>query len=515
MKKIYEAKGEEKREIIEIDNECRAHDRLCFYKNLIGAADLIMVGKIKEFPFNSNVNIHWSLNGLIKDKNDSEELIIIEPLEEQMNNGKLVNISEVDTYFNDSIELSDKAIILMSTQKYNELCRNPKYKDIIENMNVRLYEGEEELAVKMFFSDKDYIYLDITKDGYSLDEEKYSDTIPYLKKLLEEQKKLAEEIKRNKKQNIIFKRKIKRAKSNKYNLQNDRYRMITGLTNKVEGDIELDDECYASTDIGKRRQNQEDALLLIKDKEIPDFKMLVVADGMGGWQSGEIASDAIVNKLKEWFENLDVEKKKYYYSDVRALKYILQEKIEKDIQAEVESKTWKTGGSTLVCAIIGKNNTLISNIGDSRAYVIKDGRLKQISIEDTVAQKNLEEGKTPNKEALRFDRQSNKLLQCLGMSRRELIHPHFEILNNNEYDMLLLFSDGVTDCLSDNDITVVCKNSNREEVTKKLVEKAIRNDSIEPEEFSYYNHLTSYIPGGKDNATAVAYVPKKDKEIDR
>ena len=179
------------------------------------------------------------------------------------------------------------------------------------------------------------------------------------------------------------------------------------------------------------------------------------------------------------------------------------------------NETSYCGGSTFVCAIIGKSDTLIANIGDSRAYIIKDGKLKQISKDDTVAQRNLEKGITPNKEAARFDRESNELTQCIGMNRRNLKHPHFETINNKEYDMLLLFSDGVTDCLSDEDIAVVCKNSNRKEVARKIVEKAIRHDSIEPEEFKDYENLEIYIPGGKDNTTAAIYAPKKDDEIER
>ena len=93
--------------------------------------------------------------------------------------------------------------------------------------------------------------------------------------------------------------------------------------------------------------------------------------------------------------------------------------------------------------------------------------------------------------------------------------PHTCIIRNSDYDLLLLFSDGVTDCLSDDDIVAVCKKSNRSELAKKIVEKAIRHDSIVPEEYINYTELNTYIPGGKDNTTAAIYVPKKldDKDI--
>ena len=227
-------------------------------------------------------------------------------------------------------------------------------------------------------------------------------------------------------------------------------------------------------------------------------------------RTGEIASDIAINKLKEWFENLDEEKKRYFHTGVIAFKDELQELIEKDIQIEVEYETGYLGGTTLVCAIVGEKDTLIANIGDSRAYIIMNGKLKQLSREDTIAKKNFELGNTPNKEASRFDEDSNVLTQCIGMNRKDLKHPEIKIINNIDYDMLVLFSDGVTDCLSDEDIVIVCKNSDRKDFAKIIVEKAIRHDSIRPDEYENYNNLNSYIPGGKDNTTAVVYLPEKE-----
>ena len=150
------------------------------------------------------------------------------------------------------------------------------------------------------------------------------------------------------------------------------------------------------------------------------------------------------------------------------------------------------------------------NVGDSRAYKVKDGKILQISREDTIAQEHLDKGITPSKEVARFDRKSNVLLQCLGMNRNELVYPHTEILSNQEYDMLLLFTDGVTDCLSDEDIAVVCRTTDKKILSKKIVEKAMSHDSIAPDEFMEYSDLHSYIPGGKDNTTNVVILPERD-----
>lgn len=306
MKKIYEAIGTEKREIINVDNDYRAHKRQFYEKDLIGKEDLIMVGRTNKFPFNSSVDIHWSLNGLLMDnKTDYSnlgEFIIVEPFEEQISQNKLSNISEVDTWFNEPVELSRKAIILMPIKKYNDISKNAKLKNKIDNMNVRLYEGEEDLAVKMLFLDKNYIYLDVTKDGYSIEKDNRSDAIKYTKVLLEKQKQIAEEMQKNG-QEVTYGKKsdfynnksaqeyiveenlegqVEKIQQHEEQLEDANYKMITGLTKEVEGDIKLDDELYGAIDIGKVRENQEDAVLLIKDKENPNFKMVVVADGMGG-----------------------------------------------------------------------------------------------------------------------------------------------------------------------------------------------------------------------------------------
>ena len=524
MKKIYEAVGEEKSEIIDANNDYKAYQRQFYQQDSIGASDIIMIGRTSTFPFNSCVDTHWSLNGLLPNNYlNTGEFIIVEPFEEQMNYGQLLNLSEINTYFNGPIEISDKAVILMPLDRYNEMCKFPELKSILDKTNIRLYEGEEEFAVRMLFFDKNYIYLRVTKDGYYFDKEKHPDTIKYTQILLERQRKLAENLPQNV-GSMIYREKKHRFTAQLENREHSEpkedtlisnYKMITGLTEQVEGKIELDDELYGATDIGKVRQNQEDAFLLIRDKEIPKFKMVVVADGMGGWQKGEVASSIIVNKLKDWFENFTKEERECYYNGVSGLRESLQHKIEIDIQVEVEYKTGYLGGSTLVCAIVGKNDTLIANIGDSRAYIIKSGELKQLSREDTLAQKKLEMGKTPTKEASRFDEQANELIQCIGMNRKDLNSPHFEILSNSNYDLLLLFSDGVTDCLSEDDIVTICKNSNRKEVAEAIVEKAIRHDSLQPKEFEVYDHLTPYIPGGKDNTTVAVYSPEKNEEIDR
>ena len=516
MKKIYEAYGKEKKELIELYNDLSAYEKAQDKRNM-GIDDMVLVGRIECFPTDYHVDINWSINALSKQETGKDDIIVLEPLEEQIENEALTKISAMNTIFDKPIKLSKKSIILIPINKYNELIKDKKIKKLLNKKNIRLYEGDEDMAFKMLLFDKYYIFLELSENGYLNDEKNHMDRIGYTKELEKIQEELLEKKQEyiNKMDFFIFtkreRKKIKDIQKLKDLVEEKEknYRIISGLTDETEGELNLDDEIYATIDIGKRRENQEDAVLLMKDKDIPGFKMMVVADGMGGWLFGEVASDVIVKKFKEWFEGFCYEDKKKYYNNIKEIEESLSDEIHFKIQPAVESKTGHSGGSTLVCAIIGKNETLITNVGDSRAYYIKDGRLEQLSREDTEAQRNLEKGKTPSKEASRFDMDSNQLTQCIGMDRRDLHFPYVQIIKNNNYDMLLLFSDGVTDCLSDDDIAVVCKNSNRKEVSKILVEKAIRHDSLEPEEFIDYSNLNSLIPGGKDNTTAAVYVPKE------
>ena len=278
MKKIYEADNENIIWSIRRDNDSGAFDRNHFSYNDIGIIDLVMIGKTKEFPIDSCVGTKWSLNGLLPDIDG--DFIIIEPLGEQINNGKALKINEVNTIFDGKIKLSDKAIILMPEKKYDELVKNPELKKAMDNMNIRLYNGHEDYALEMLFYDKSYTYLPISREGYIHDKKSRIDLVGYSTTLSQRIREIDEKI-QNKERIKIFDYK-KNIKGYKKNTDGLNYVMITGLTEKVEGEANLGEEMYGATDIGKRKETQEDAILLIKDKENPKFRMLAIADGVGG-----------------------------------------------------------------------------------------------------------------------------------------------------------------------------------------------------------------------------------------
>ena len=380
----------------------------------------------------------------------------------------------------------------------------------LRNLPINLYVGEEDLALKMLMYNKGFIHLDIS-NGQFVGNEYNSIFIDSVGRAIDEINEM--EMEKDVKAYTIKRtgpKRVYREKPQEAPIEEQKgdYRIISGKTTDTEGDIELGDELNASTDIGKVRNNQEDAVLLIRDKNNPDFKMMVVADGMGGAEDGEVASNTIVEMLKDWFTQLTDEQKACYETSVDELKEDLLKQINESIIPSVKDKTLNGGGSTLVCAIVGKNDTMVLNVGDSRAYIAKDGDLKQISREDTMTQQKLELGMLPNKDIARFDPQSSRILQSIGIDDGHLPEPYVVILDNDSYDILLLLSDGVSDCLSDEDLIAVCKTTNRKELAKRFVTVAVGHDSILPQEHKK-KRLVKYIPGGKDNATAAVFAPKK------
>ncbi len=293
------------------------------------------------------------------------------------------------------------------------------------------------------------------------------------------------------------------------NLRRLQSRMITGLTSKHEGNEEIDGELFASTSIGRKRENQEDSVLLLKDDEIPGLKMMLVADGMGGVENGEIASHMITSRIDEWFKGLSREEKERYYANPALAQQALDELIKKT-SAEIFQKL-RGGGTTLVCALIGQDQTLISNVGDSRGYAVKDGVLSQITIDDSVVEEEFEKGRIPTREAMRFHTRSNEITQCLGGSYTPDVHSG--IMSNDSYDMIIIASDGVTDCLSDEQIAVITRNTDDSCVAKQLVKTALEHRSIRPRYLDGDRQYYDSISGGKDNTTAAVFV-KKDRDDD-
>ena len=284
----------------------------------------------------------------------------------------------------------------------------------------------------------------------------------------------------------------------------------------------IDDEMFAVTDIGMSRENQEDSVLILKHPSNPNYRMLVVADGMGGHASGEKASYETVRQMIDWYESINP----IYFKEEnkRELSIMWAEKL-KAIDMDINRK-FPGAGSTFVGAIVGDKSTLMCSIGDSRAYMVDNNmELRQMTVDDNIGfhewkakwgtvyaqspsgkSKATIEKMLDEKDRVRFEKFSNVITNSLGAG--EGTTPKFVSIANSAYRTLMLFSDGVTDCLSDSQIMAITRQTQPRELAKAIVDTAITNDSYRPDLQNNPQYKAS-IRGGKDNTTAAVYTRKR------
>ncbi len=256
---------------------------------------------------------------------------------------------------------------------------------------------------------------------------------------------------------------------------------------------------YASMDLGNHRKNQEDSVIILTHPQNKDFKMLVVADGAGGSEHGEEASHLIVSNIMHWFEQLD---SKYFYNqNLEDFQYQFNQAI-KNINHSLFNKYHGNSYSTFIGAIVGEKNTIISNVGDSRAYKYVNGELQQLTEDDSGSYTLFKSGEIERKDDIRFHKYSSAIFRAMGFKPDVTISS--QTISNKDYDTLLLFSDGVTDCLSDDQIKAITRYTSPADLAKSLVQAAketlsVARPGLDPKDF--YSHIKP----GKDNATAAVY----------
>ncbi len=115
--------------------------------------------------------VHFSINGPISDHQGGtfkgRSYIILEPLSEHIHDEGLINLKENDTYFNDDIQLSEKAIILMSKEEYEKKKNDQELVEASEYYDIRVFDGDAETAVRKTLQDEGYIYCDVATWGFN------------------------------------------------------------------------------------------------------------------------------------------------------------------------------------------------------------------------------------------------------------------------------------------------------------------------------------------------------------
>ena len=287
----------------------------------------------------------------------------------------------------------------------------------------------------------------------------------------------------------------------------------------------------AYSHIGKVRKNQEDSYYIGVHPGNHLFKIMLVADGMGGHQAGEFASNLACKEIIQWFEGISSDE--YFNNNNENLSASFDYKcleIDKKIK-----KLYPNAGTTLCAAIVKNNNIFISNVGDSQGIVMENGNL----IYQTESDNLLSVISEIPESFSRFHSRSNVILYGLGVLPSEYTQTHHytvDMKSGNVYQVVLC-SDGISDCLTvDQLVEISNATSKSENLSQKLVDSALNSRSSFQEELEKYriksgilgrknynnlvNLLSQYgmdyqydsvIMGGKDNTTSVNGVFKRGR----
>ncbi|MCX8148079.1 Stp1/IreP family PP2C-type Ser/Thr phosphatase [Thermaurantimonas aggregans] len=238
----------------------------------------------------------------------------------------------------------------------------------------------------------------------------------------------------------------------------------------------------ARTHQGLVRDHNEDNFILNPDKRFDNWyfdasrlydikesvALWVVADGMGGANAGEVASELAVMHMKKAFSGFD--SKKTDPSDF--LKNAVEE-ANKKIYEAAQSDTGKSGmGTTLVAALALGDQLHIAWVGDSRAYLFRNGTLRPITKDHSFVQQLVDAGKITPEEAF-YHPQGNIILQSLGGEPGK-VKPDLTSLQMKAGDRVLLCTDGLHGMLQDAVIQdILTHYSDFEDAANQLIEATL------------------------------------------
>ena len=244
-------------------------------------------------------------------------------------------------------------------------------------------------------------------------------------------------------------------------------------------------EVAGATDVGRKRNHNEDNFAIFAE-----FGLYIVADGMGGHASGEVASKMAVDTMQEFFAATadDPERTWPYkmdrtkgYEENRLITGIKLSNLRIYDSAQRNSKQ-RGMGTTMVSLFAVEDGVYVAHVGDSRVYRIREGAIDQLT-EDHSLLNDYKKMKRLTEEEIANFPHKNVIVRALGMKDTVKVDTRFEAPRAG--DLVLLCTDGLSGPVTDPDILRICSNEpDLPTAAKKLIDAANEN-------------------GGPDNVTCI------------
>jgi serine/threonine protein phosphatase PrpC len=244
-------------------------------------------------------------------------------------------------------------------------------------------------------------------------------------------------------------------------------------------------EVAGETNVGRKRNHNEDNLAIFSE-----YGLYVVADGMGGHASGEVASKMAVDTLKEFFAaTADDPERTWPYKMDRSKGYeenrlitgikLANLRIFEAAQREARQRGM---GTTIVSIFTVIDGVYVAHVGDSRVYRVRDGKLEQLTEDHSLLNDYVKMKRLTPAEIANFPHK-NVIVRALGMKDTVKVDTRFEVPRAN--DIVLLCTDGLSGPVTDDQILQIVETStDLKTASRRLIECANEN-------------------GGPDNITCV------------
>lgn len=236
--------------------------------------------------------------------------------------------------------------------------------------------------------------------------------------------------------------------------------------------------CAGMTDVGRAREHNEDDFYLSDGQEA----LCIVADGMGGHRSGEVASamaiKAIVEYYRETMTDIDFESEA---GDGQTESEVIQHRLKQAVQAAnksvfkaaSQSELYRGMGTTIVAGFFAEDQVFLANIGDSRAYRFREGELSQCTEDHSLANEYVRMGILSDEEVEYFP-YKNVITRACGLTDYVEVDIYSEDLEAG--DIYLFCTDGLTDMVRDDMVAELIQESgDLEQTCQSLVSRANEN----------------------------------------
>ncbi len=223
-------------------------------------------------------------------------------------------------------------------------------------------------------------------------------------------------------------------------------------------------ETYCQTDVGLKRNSNQDFVYASDQKVGRLPSLLIVADGMGGHAAGDLASRVCVETMVSSIEG----------SGQTETIPILAEAVQKAnrtvLKKAAEKPEYAGMGTTIVAAVIDGNTLYVANVGDSRLYLIDDDRIDQITLDHSLVAEMVRSGRI-SPEQMRNHPEKNIITRAVG--GEENVEADFFDVGLHKGDVVLLCSDGLTNMVEDEQIfRIIRREKTLRDAGQKLISAA-------------------------------------------